>query len=943
MLDPLDYENRPYLGALSKTRRRAFIVLTLERVVSHTWRPLSWVLFFCGLWMMGLPEFLGKTPAVFISISFFIGLIVFIRKDILTFKFPNDANLDRAIETKTALPRGQIALIEDNLANPKNRYTRSLWNTAQKSALHTLKALKTPNLRATLVRLDPFALRFLAILFFISGYMVSSYQWQNRIYSGLFPVTLSSITAAPSTAVTLWVEPPDYTRMDKIQITGTGTLDETLQIPEGSVIKARIQTNLGQYAHPILNMGDISIPMEDLGEGFYSTETMIQPGSKLSITQSFFPRATWPYDHIIDTPPEIYIGNKSTASEENTSDENGNTQDDTESKESEKEELFEIIEKAQIRFPLRVKDDYSVKELKMSMNIADFVEEKPLGEIANETRLIVSAPDTELKISPVYDMTWHTWAGLPVTFKYTVFDHKKQSQTLEKISIILPERNFEHPLAKSVIAMRKELAWQYRDTFNNIAYNLETLLGAPDYFQNNPVTYLAIKTASARLKYAENKKQADRTEAAKQVIKLLWAIAISVEDGNLSLAMRELRDAQRELENAMRDPNTSQDEIDRLMDNLREKMNNYFAEMQRDLQKRMENGEEFPEFSEEDFGEIISPDALSKLMEEIEQAMRDGDEQKAQELMSKLQRMMEMMDSAEGAKMPKDMEVMKKGVNELQELIERQEELLEQTERRASLDYRSDWIQKNQNSNAPQSRPLNKEEKDQLSERSLKTLQDMLQEFGMNTAPPTPEPEEKKPKNKEQSKQSTNETERDKSSDRDDKKDPAQSSQDTGTNEQAKTEQDALRYVLGQLMLDVAEHLDDIPETMGEAEQEMRKSAEQLGKSNPEGSIPHQEEAIRKLKDSQDNLNQQFRQRMRQMVGIGSGTAGGNRKYDPLGRPYGGKEDDNGETSESDVKIPDEAEKKRIEEIIKELRDKSSDRSRPREELEYYRRLLRQF
>ncbi len=898
---------------------------------------------------MGIPEFLGKTSEVLTSLIFFAGIIYFIRKDILTFKFPNDTNLDRAIETKTTLPRGQIALIEDNLANPKNKYTRSLWNSAQKSALHTLKALRTPNLKAVMVRLDPFALRFLAVLFFISGFMLSPYQWQSKIYNGLFPVTLSSITSAPSSAVTLWIEPPEYTRMDKIQITGAGTYDGTLKMPEGSTIKARIQTNFGKYASPKLNMGNASLPMEDLGEGFYSIETTIQPGSTLSITQSIFPRATWPYHHIIDTPPEIYAGNKSTPETDET-DEQANQENAEENQiaeaepqqgpdeNEEAEELFEIIEKAQIRFPLRVKDDYSVKELKMVMDIADFVEEKPLGEMATETRLIVSAPDTELKISPIYDMTWHTWAGLPVTFEYTVFDHKGQSQTLEKISITLPERNFEHPMAKSVIAMRKQLAWQYRDSFRSISNNLEALLTAPDYFQNNPVTYLAIKTASARLKYVENKKQDERTEAAREVIKLLWAIAISVEDGNLALAMRELRDAQRELENAMRDPNTSDEEIDRLMRNLREKMNNYFAEMQRDLQKRMENGEEFPEFSEEDFGEIISPDALSKLMEEIEQAMRDGDEQKAQELMSKLQRMMEMMDSAQGAQMPKDMEVMKKGVNELQELIERQEQLLEQTEKRASKDYRSDWIEQNRNRNNAQSRPQNNSDQNQLTERSLKTLQDMLEEFGMNTAPP--EPENNEPREEQQSQK---ENENADQAEQQDNRQSQESTESDITNQQAKTEQDALRYVLGQLMLDVAEHLDDIPESMGEAEQEMRKSADQLGKDNPSGSIPHQEEAIRKLKDAQDNLNQQFQQRMQQMVGIGSGTAGGNRKYDPLGRPYGGKEDNNGKTTDSDVKIPEEAEKKRIEEIIKELRDKSSDRSRPREELEYYRRLLRQF
>lgn len=993
MLDPLDYENRPYLDSLSRTRRRAFLILTLEHIVAHSWRPLSWGIFFAGLWMLGIPEFFGTTVEILISLIFMGGLLYFTRKDITTFRLPNDSKLDRAIESKTILPRGQIALIEDNLANPKKRETRSLWDEAQKNAVRTLKSLRVPSIRALITRRDPYALRFIAILFFIAGIMVSGQNWQNKIYNGMLPVSIHSLASAPSTAVTLWVTPPAYTKLENVQISGTGTYGETLNIPQGSTIKARIETRFGKYAPPKLNMGGRSYPMENLGDGYYGFETTIEQGSKLSITQSIFPRATWPYYYVIDTPPEIYVTAKLRPNDANHAqnqaqsdapESNNQSEENPASTEPESEKKpYELIDKAQLRFSLTVKDDYSVKDLHMSMKLADFVEEKPLGDAFEETRLIISSPQTELKISPVYDLSWHTWAGLPVTFEYTVFDHISQSARLEKINLVLPEREFEHPLAKSVIAMRKQLAWQYRDSFSDISYNLETLLSAPDYFQNNPVTYLAIKTASARLKYVEDKPQDQREVAAKEVIRLLWAIAISVEDGNISLAMRELRDAQRELENAMRDPNTSEEEIERLMQNLREKMNNYFAEMQRELQKRMEDGEEFPEFSEEDFGNIISPDALSKLMEEIEQAMRDGDPEKAQELMSKLQRMMEMMDSARNAQLPKDMQVMQDGVNELQELIERQEQLLEQTEKRTAQEMRESWLERDsrreqQQDNQQQSQRNN----NGSSERSMQTLQDMLKEFGMTMAPPKPTQNNDEPKQSEQQKQNrahaktqdnetgekkpeikgqskneenrehgnkdkktaqNNNTDQGQTSQPQQQNDPSSKDQMQGsqTNEEAKTEQDALRYVLGQLMLDVAEHLDEIPETMGEAEQEMRQSAEQLGNNNPQGSLPHQETAIEKLKESQENLSQQFRQRMQQMVGIGSGQGRG--KYDPLGRKYGKEEDNNGRTSESDVKIPDEAEKKKIEEIIKELRDRSSDRSRPREELDYFRRLLRQF
>ncbi|PCK00265.1 MAG: hypothetical protein COA45_00320 [Zetaproteobacteria bacterium] len=560
-----------------------------------------------------------------------------------------------------------------------------------------------------------------------------------------------------------------------------------------------------------------------------------------------------------------------------------------------KKPLYEFFGKDRVRFPLLVTDDYGVKELSMRMDIDEIVEDRPLGTYTEETRLIMSQAGTDFKISPTFDMTWHTWAGLPVTFEFKAIDHKGQDAHLEKIHLILPERKFEHPMAKSLIAMRKRLAWNYKGDLLEIAENLKTLLNAPDYFQNDPVIYLAIKTASSRLSLVNGKKENIKKQAAKEIIKLLWNAAIVVEDGNLSLALKELRDAQRALENAMSDPNTSEDEISRLMDNLREKMSNYFAEMQRDIQKRMADGEEFPELSADNFAQIISPDALSKLMEEIESALRNGDEKKAQELMSQLQRMMEMMDGEMSPNLPMDMQAMREGINELQELIERQEILLSQTQKQAKMKRILDGRKK-------------------IAPHSTPTLKEMLKDFGMENVPPTPDQQEQTP--------------------------PYKASKLAVDTQPNKVEQESLRYILGQLMLDISEKIDEIPETMGLAEQEMRDSEQALENNSPSTSIPHQEKAITYLKDAQEDLNQKLRQRMKQMIGIGMGRS---QKYDPLGRPYGGEEEADGKPNGSRVKVPDALQKKRIDEILKTLRDRSGDFGRPADELNYFRRLLRQF
>ena len=1014
MLDQLDSKNMSLFKTLEKKRKRAFWVLTLESLFEHSWRPFFWVLLFLGLWMLNIPAFFGAIVSAFVTIIFFIGLAYFIRTDILSFRFPDKSGLDASLEKNSALPVGQISLLEDQLANPKKRSTRELWNTAQQASLSSMKTLRVPHFRSFITRKDPSALRYIAVLLFISGLMMSGPLWKNNIYAGLFPID-SGYVISEGKVTHLWIEPPDYTQIEKKHLIGEGRYDGQLDIPQGSKLRLRVHSAFNTYFPPKLVIGKNNIPMQYMEDGLYGVEADIEDGDVIKIKQLYITRASWPYKYIADSPPEIYADRHTSHAQDNSDNPGIERLDDVlpplpsdeqedqakasdELKQSENQELAdkdtedpqsivkleaEILDNNTIRFPIIVKDDYGVKDLRAYMNIDPIVEDRPLGDPVEDIRLVMSQPNLEFKIAPIYDMTWHTWAGLPVTFTYEAIDHIGQSARLENITLVLPERTFEHPMAKSLITMRKKLAWDYKDDYSEIVSNLESLLDAPQYMQDNPVIFLSVRIAASRLKHNNKAPESERLAAAKEVINLLWYTALTIEDGNLSLAMRELRDAQRALENAMRDPNASEEEIQQLMNELKEKMGNYFAEMQREMQKRMQNGESFPEFSSEDFGDLISPESLSQMMQDIEQALRDGDQQKAEELMSQLQRMMEMMDPENGAQLPQDMQAMREGVNELQELIERQENLIEQTEKQAKNQPKRSATQ-NQSKQQETQKPKNNDCADgscdqnnvgASTERSKRTLEQMMQDFGMDVIPPPPEsaegqndePDNSKPsdsaknqKEKEKEKGNKQANESGKNSQQDQQasgkqpeqgkqaskgqssdKNPSPSSDgDDVETSQNKIEQDALRYILGQLMLDTAEKIDEIPETMGQAEQEMRKSADELDENDPRASIPHQEQAVEYLKDSQENLAQQFRQRMQQMIGIGM-SGGSEQKQDPLGRGY--DDEDEGKGMESKVEVPDEVQKRRVDEIIRMLRERSGDRSRSQEELEYFRRLLKQF
>lgn len=813
MLDPLDFKNRPIVDRLRRLRLLTALTLLIERITAHFWRAGCWILFFAGLWLFEIPSAWGSPAPLAAAILFYAGIVYFTLGDIRFFRFPKTHEIDRRMERDSGLRHRPASGFGDRLANPAKMETKSLWQLSRKSVLSMLPRLKSAKPAAILARRDPFALRLAVVMFFGLAIFISGESSQEKIKTGLMPVTISK--AEKKTAnIALWITPPEYTGIQPLELTAD-THPENLEIPEGSKLKVTAQGwGLGT---PILSIGDNEQPLQKMDKNAFMLETQIAPGDTITLSQLYIPRASWDYKMIPDTPPKILNAGE-----------------------------FEILPDGAQRFPLTVYDDYGVQTLSMHMQLDNITgDPPPLGSEVTETRSVISPAKTEFKIAPVYDLTVHPWAGLPVTIGFEVEDYAGHKVQAEPIKLILPERHFSHPVAKTLIALRKKLIWSPLDDYGEITQTLEALLTAPGFFQNDPVVFLAIRSAASRARWS-----GPSLETAQSLASLLWDTALRVERDNLSLAAKNLRDAQQALEKALQNPDISQEEIARLMEDLRLAMAEYFSELQKELQKRMAEGRQLPMIPPEMMKNTLNPDALSQFLDQMESQMRSGDKKSAQEMLAQLQRLLDMMDPSVSRPWPPDMQMMSNGINELQELIERQQDLLSQTE-----DQSRNWSEE------------------------------------MDTSP-------------------------------------------------HKAEQEALRFILGRLMLDAGEALKEIPENMGKAEQEMRGSSEALADNSPDLSLPHQEQAIEYLKKTQEDLQQQLSQKLQNMMGFG--LSGAPMGYDPLGRPLGG-DDQNGLLPGSKVQIPDETERNRAHEILKLLRQRSGEFDRPDEELEYFRRLLRQF
>lgn len=814
---------------LKRLKTLSTLSIVLERLTQAGWRLVCWVAFFVALWLFEIPSSFGQISSVLTLLLALFGVAYFIRTDLLKFTWPREDEVLRGIERYSSVPHRPLTGLRDKPVDGDQ--SGALWRREKTRRNRLLIALRPYTPQAFVARQDPRALRLGALLLFFCAVIVAGTGWKARLYNGLFPVQISASEAEKTSRVSLWITPPEYTQLPRI-LPNTES-DEALRIPQGSVIKVIVQSGLAHiFGAPSLLIDETEYPLINSEDDAYTLEQEILPGSTLSLKTGPFHTLRWDYDYIHDTRPEVSVNAEP-----------------------------KPLQNGQIQFAVDLKDDFGVQTLDMRMTLDPAVEDAPAGWPAQEERSVMSPAGQAFQISPVYDLASHPWAGLPVVFTFTAHDHLDQIAQSQPVHTILPERQFTHPVARKLIEVRKQLAWNPTAPYAEPMSVIEATSLFPGQYGNDTRIFLALRVATLRLFH-----NAPSVENSQSVMALLWDIALRLEDGNLSLAARDLRDIQKQLEQALNDPNVSNEEVSFLMQKLREAMAEYMQAMAREWQKRMQNGEQPPGIPPELMNNMVNMNDLASLLDKMESDMLSGDRNAAQDMLSKLQRLLDMTNPSMNTAMPQDMQMMMEGLGELKDLIEEQEDLLSKTQEQAEMFEMLKGLGVDARDEPP---PF------------------------INTAP-------------------------------------------------SQATQEEIRERLAELIAKAQSAMGgQSPENMEKAEQAMSGSSESLGGNRPDLSIPLQEEAIALLKEAQQQMAQQLAQRMQQMTGFSIG--GMPSQFDPLGRPYGNNEGPNGQSMGSQVKIPSESEQKRVQDILNELRRRAGERNRPREELEYYRRLLKRF
>ncbi len=521
--------------------------------------------------------------------------------------FRRPSRTEALVRLDARLPGQPIAALLDSQAiGATDPASQAVWaaHRARMAARAASARAVEPNLR--LASRDPYALRYVALTALVMALLFGS-LWRVTSVAGLAPGTA---TAAAGPAWEGWAQPPLYTGKPALYLNDQTA--EALTLPTGTRLQIRLYGEPGS----LILSETVSGRTEPTAASEPNHDFVITKSGTLSIEGSG--GRDW---KIIATPdtaptvtPEASIGRE-----------------------------------ADGRFKQKytASDDYGIIKGQVTIaldltNVDRHYGLTPDPEARDPVVLDLSLPvkgkRDAIKSTFVDDLSEHVFANLPVTLTYTVTDAAGQSGTAAPISVILPGRRFFDPLAAALIEMRRDILWN-RANAPRATQILKAITYKPEGFIRNERAYLRLRVALKRL----DTEAADlSTTARDEIAAELWQIALLVEDGDLASAQERLRRAQDRLDEAIR-RGASPEEIQGLMDEMREALDKYMSEMAEESERKGEqkNAQNGPSIE-------MSQDQLQQMLDKLQKLMEEGKTAEAAELMQQLRQFMENMQVTQG-------------------------------------------------------------------------------------------------------------------------------------------------------------------------------------------------------------------------------------------------------------------------------------------------------
>ncbi|MBW9065352.1 TIGR02302 family protein [Rhizobium herbae] len=858
-----------WMRSLAVKRTLARVILFAERAAPRALPLAATVLFFLSAAWFGFFRVAPGWMHVIVLIGFaaaFVALLV----PLLRLRVPGNIDADRMLEERNNLAHQAIRVQDDRPAT-SGAFGHALWQEHQVRMARMINTLETGLPRPDIARSDSYGLRALPVLIACVAFAYSYSNRAGQISDAFHPP--QQVEAKPDVRIDAWVTPPAYTGRAPVFLTGrqgseqASDSSEPLSVPQFSELTVRI-TSGGKATAVTYHEDGASKPLvipaaEPKPSEVQKTAAQAlpadpaKPGSEthvLKITRDGrlgVGGETWAFTVIPDSVPDIAFDG-----------------------------IPHPTGNGALEIGFAARDDYGIQDAWAEITPLDKPEAgaRPLYPLPEYRLDLPKRNAREAKGLTSRNLSEHPLSGKRVTVTLVARDAAGQEGRSVPQAMILPARQFFEPLAGAVAEQRQVFSLDTNQLPHAIDLN-DALMIRPDETIPNLTHFLLLQSAHTRMALARN------DDMLRDAAGHLWEIALGIEDGDLALADKRLRDAQQKLSEAL-ERNASDEEIAKLMQELREAMQEYMEALARQAAKNPRMA------ANPDQNNVLRQQDLEKMMNQIENLARSGAKDQARQLLSEMQR---MMNSLQAGRMQQQQgeanSQMREQMDKLGQLMQQQQQLMDET-------FKFDQALRDRMQRGD---PLDGEDQELFN-------QDMPQEPGQQ------------PDEKAQPGPLDNMT--------------AEELKQALKNLQAQQEQ--LGKQLGELQKGLEGMGIKPGKGFGEAGREMKGAAGALGRGEGEQAVGSQGRALQALRDGAQDMMQQM-----QSQGPGSGPGQGIPQYGQNGRdPLGRRQQNAGPDFGDQVKVPDEIDTQRAREILEEIRRRLGTNASPEAERQYLERLL---
>lgn len=874
---------RQRLGRLASASRMA---LGWERLWPRLWLPLAVLLGFVSVSWLGLWTYLpwqGRAFGVLLFAGVFVSSLVHVARLRLPTRRDALARLDQSLVGG----HRPASSLEDSLAvGSADPVSQALWKVHVERQSRQVAGLKVAAPHPLMAGRDRLALRAVPLLAAVTAFFIAGHEATPRL-AAAFDWRGPSVPA-PAVRIDAWVDPPAYTRLPPILLDFARLDSSTLSAPEKSVIVVRIAGKSAMEVATSGRLDPLAVPEQQASRSNAADATAavvekrftLAGNGTLRLTGSGAPRAVLTLNAIADQPPQIGF--------------------------SEPPKPVTGPQAGGLGLAYTAKDDYGIAAAEVLVSRpGQGTGGRSLVEPPKQSLAVPSSPAGDEPMKSTVDFSAHPWAGAKVNMTLVARDEAGQEGRSEAVEVTLPQRTFTKPLAKALVEQRRNLVMDV-EARKLVQLAMDALLIEPELFMKEAGIYLSMRMLNERLRRAGSDDQ------LREVAELMWALALQLEDGELSDAEKALRAAQENLQQAL-ERGASEDEIKKLTDEMRRALDNFMRELAQQMQRQQQNGEQNTAQMPENF-RTVTPRDLQNMLNRIEELSKRGDMAEAQRLMEELNRMLNNLQMARpGQQQDPRQREMNQALSDLDRMTREQQNLRDETFQQEQ--QRQNRTQQGRRPGQQQARPGQQGQRQQ-GQRGQRGQQQ-----------PGEQGEGEEGENGE-----------------------GQMGQGQGQGQSLAQRQEQLRQRLEDLQRRMRGMGAPQMGELGEAEDAMRDAEGQLGQGQGEGALDAQGRALDALRKGGQNLAQQ----MQGQPGEGEGTEGAfgepgdqpasrpsaqqRGREDPLGRPQRQRD-----WADGRVRVPgaDESATQRARRILEELRRRLGDPSRPMEELDYLERLLR--